>query len=132
MILRIHNSNQAVFDTAATSSAGKSGDNFIPTTKRSDKVFNQPSGTQMEATYVHKLKHNVRDPVGRVDIVTDLAQEILISGPKFAEAGYVTLLTPKELLIFDGEDLKITVSAKACGECHWNHKKTPMQSKYVL
>ena len=39
----IHDNNQAVFDTAATSSAGKPGDNFIPTTERSDKVFNQPS-----------------------------------------------------------------------------------------
>ena len=87
----IHNNNQAVFDTASTSSAGKPGDNFIPTMERSDKVFNQPSGAQIEATYVHKLKHNVRDPVGRVDIVPDLAQDSLISGPKFAEAGYVTL-----------------------------------------
>ena len=89
----------------------------------------------MEATYVHKLKHNVRDPAGRVDIVPELAQDSLISGPKFAEAGYVTLLTPKELLIFDGEDLKITVSkeavleggeiqaAEACGEYHWNRKR---------
>ena len=108
-----HKNNQAVFDTAATSSAGKPGDNFIPTTERSDKIFNQPSGAQMEATYVHKLKHNVRDPAGRVDIVPNLAQDSLISGPKFAEAGYVTLLTPKELLIFDGEDLKITVSKEA-------------------
>ena len=62
----IHKNNQAVFDTAATSSAGKPGDNFILTTERSDKVFNQPSGAQMKATYVHQLKHNVRDPAGRV------------------------------------------------------------------
>ena len=67
----------------------------------------------MEATYIHTLKHNVRDSVGRVDIVPDLAHHSLISGPKFVEAGYVTLLTPKELLIFDGEDLKITVSKEA-------------------
>ena len=65
----------------------------------------------MEATYIHKLKQNVRD--GRVNIVPDLAEDSLISGPKFAEAGYLTLLTPKELLIFDGEDLQITVSKEA-------------------
>ena len=59
----------------------------------------------MEATFIHKLKHDVRDPARRVDIVPDLAEASLISGPKFAEARYVTLLTPKELLIFDGEDL---------------------------
>ena len=55
----IHKNNQAVFDTAATSSAGKPGDNFIPTTERSDKIFNQPSEAQIEATYIQKLKHNV-------------------------------------------------------------------------
>ena len=104
IIHRTNQSNQAVFDTAATSSAGKPGDNFIPTSERSDKIFNQPSGSQMEATFVHKLKHEVRDPAGRVDIVPDLVEDSLISGPKFAEAGYVTLLTPKELLIFDVQD----------------------------
>ena len=86
----IHKNNQAVFDTAAISSAGKPGNTFIPTTERSDKNFNQPSGATMEATFVHKLKHNVRDPIGRVDIVPYLAQDSLISGPKFAEAGYVS------------------------------------------
>ena len=43
----------------------------------------------MEATYIHKLKHDVQDPAGKMDIVPDLAQDSLISGPKFAEAGYV-------------------------------------------
>ena len=43
-------SNTAVFVTAATSSAGKPGDNFIPTTEESSKIFNQPSGAQMKAT----------------------------------------------------------------------------------
>ena len=67
----------------------------------------------MEATFIHKLKHNVRDPAGRVDIVPDLTEDSLISGPKFTEAGYVTLLTPEELLVFDGQDLKVSVSKEA-------------------
>ena len=137
-------SNQAVFDTAATSSAEKPGDNFIPTKERSDKIFNQPSGAKMEATYVHKLKHKVRDPAGRVDIVPDLVEDSLISGPKFAEAGYVTLLTPKELLIFDGDDLKVSVSKKAVihgwrdpgSKGMWRIPlepyKHPMKSEYIL
>ena len=74
----------------------------------------------------------------------DLAQDSLISGPEFAEAGYATLLTPEELLIFDGEDLKITVSKEAVLQ-GWRDpgsrgmrqiplepEKTPMHSKYVL
>ena len=79
-----------------------------------------------------------------MDIVPDLAQDSLISGPKFAEAGYVKLLTPEELLVFDGEDLKITVSKEAVlrgwqdpgSRGMWRiplePEKTSMQSKYVL
>ena len=106
-------SNTAVFDSAATSSAGKPGDNFIPTAEISGKIFNQPGGDQMETIFVHKLKHPVREAANRVEMVPDLVEDSLISGPKFAEAGYVTLRTPKELLIFDGKDLKITVSREA-------------------
>ena len=137
-------SNTAVFDTAATSSAGKPGDNFIPTTEKSSKIFNQPSGAQMKATYVHKLKHPVREPARRVDIVPTLKEDSLISGPKFADAEYVSLLTPEELMIFDGQDLKITVSKEAVLS-GWRDKgsrgmwriplepnKPPQQSKYVL
>ena len=137
-------SNTAVFDTAATSSAGTPGDNFIPTLKRSNKIFNQPSGAQMEATVVHKLKHPVRDPANKVDMVPDLVEDSLISGPNFAEAGYVTLLTPDELLIFDEKDLKITVSKEAVIK-GWRYpgrkgmwriplepEKAPMDSTYIL
>jgi hypothetical protein len=38
---------------------------------------------------------------------------LLISGPKFADANYVTVLTPTKVLIYDNEDLTITISKEA-------------------
>ena len=55
----IHKNNQAVFNTATISSAGKPGDNFLPTTERYDKIFTRPSGAQMGTAFIHRLKHDV-------------------------------------------------------------------------
>ena len=60
-----------------------------------------------------KLHHNVREPARTVDIVPDLQHNSLLSASKFADANYVTILTPKEVLIYDGKDLTITVSSEA-------------------
>ena len=65
------------------------------------------------ATTIAKLKHDIRDPAKTVDMVPGLKTNSLISGPKFADAGYVTVLTPKELLIYDGIDLEMIVNKEA-------------------
>ena len=67
----------------------------------------------MEASVEAKLHHKVREPARSVDMVPNLERNSLISGVKFAEAGYVTLLTPTEIFIYDGSDLKITLSRDA-------------------
>ena len=98
----------------------------------------------MEATFVHKLKRPIRERSNRVDLVPNLKEDSLISGPTFAEAGYVSLLTPEELMIFDGKDLQITVSKEAVLS-GWRDKgsrgmwpiplepdKPPLKSKHVL
>ena len=46
-------------------------------------------------------------------MVPAVKRDSLVSGVKFAEAGYATLLTPEELFIYDGKDLKITVNHDA-------------------
>ena len=46
-------------------------------------------------------------------MVPSLKHNSLLSGPKFADANYVTVLTPSEVLIFDGDNLKIQVSKVA-------------------
>ena len=84
-----------------TSSCGKTGDNLEPTNKLSGK------------TTKAKLKHDVREPAKTVDMVPGLKNNSLISGPKFADAGYITVLTPTELLIYDGVDLQMAVNKDA-------------------
>ena len=47
-------------------------------------------------------------------MVPNLARTSLLSASKFADAKYVTILTPNEVLIFDDwGDLKITITQKA-------------------
>ncbi len=43
----------------------------------------------------------------------DIVNNSLISRPKCSEANYVTILTPTEVLIFDDDELKITVNKEA-------------------
>ena len=43
-------------------------------------------------------------------MVPELKHNSLISGGKFSDANYITVLTPTELLIYDGNDTHISVS----------------------
>ena len=119
MIQNIHNNppkkenDTAVFDTGATSSCGRTGDTFIPTNEPSGKVLHMPTGETADADKKAKLHHKVREPARTVDMVPDLKHNSLISGAKFAEANYVTVLTPDELLIYDGDELHMTVNKEA-------------------
>ena len=67
----------------------------------------------MEASIKAKLHHKVREPARSVDMVPSVKRDSLVSGVKFAEVGYAILLTPNELFIYDGKDLKITVNHDA-------------------
>ena len=46
-------------------------------------------------------------------MVPALKHNSLISGSKFADANYVTVLTPNEVLIYNGHELKISTSKDA-------------------
>ena len=72
-----------------------------------------PTGETTKASTISKLHHNVREPARSVDMVPALKHNSLLSGPKFADANYITVLTPEEVLIFDGEDLKLSASKEA-------------------
>ena len=110
---QVDEQDTAVFDSGATSHCGREDDNFIPTDEPSHKVFHLPNGQTTNASKEAKLHHEVRDPARTVDIVPDLKHNSLLSGSKFADANYVSILTPKEVLIYDGKDLTITVSSEA-------------------
>ena len=109
----VNEQDTAVFDSGATSHCGRENDNFIPTNETSHKVFHLPTGQTTHASVEAKLHHDVREPARTVDIVPDLQHNSLLSASKFADANYVTILTPKEVLIYDGKDLTITVSSEA-------------------
>ena len=71
-----------------------------------------PTGKTTAASTQAKLFHNVREPAKTVDMVPQVHHNSLISAGKFADANYITVLTPTELLIYDGKDTHISVSKK--------------------
>ena len=122
----------AAWDTACTSHAGKLGDPFIPTTKLSSKVFALADGHPAPATHVAKLHHRLREPARTVDIVPALKGNSLLSGGKFAEAGYISICDGDEVNIYDGRTAKITISEEAVlrgWRCpHQNLWRVPLQA----
>ena len=89
------------------------GDPFIHTGQKSTKVFALADGHPTPATTIAKLEHQVREPAQTVDMVPDLANQSLLSGGKFAEAGYVSICDGNKVNIYYGRTAKITVSEAA-------------------
>ena len=83
--------NYYVFDTGATSSCGRTGDKFQPTTQKSQKIFHMPTGETTAASTQAKLHHNVREPAKTVDMVPELKHNSLIRRGKFADANTLQL-----------------------------------------
>ena len=59
----------------------------------------------MAATQEAKLKIPVREPAKTVHILPNLEHNSLLSASKFADAGYVSILTPDKLLIVEGDKI---------------------------
>ena len=72
-----------------------------------------PTGETTLASTQAKLHHKVREPARTVDMVPALKHNSLLSGPKFADANYVTILTPTEILIYDAKELIISTTKEA-------------------
>ncbi len=79
-------------------------------TKVLTKVFTAATGYKTPGSTVAKLHHLVRKPVRTVDIVPGLRDQSLLSGRKFAKAGYVSICNNKEVNIYDGRTVQIFVS----------------------
>jgi len=105
--------NSAVYDSGHTSSCGRIGDNFEITNKKSTKIFHMPNGATAAASNQAKMKIKLREPAMSVDIVPDLQHNSLISASNFADANYITVLTPTEVLIYDGENLTMKINKEA-------------------
>ena len=55
----------------------------------------------------------MRDPALKVNIIPELANQLLPSEGKFAEAGYVSICDGNRVNIYDGRTATITVSEEA-------------------
>ena len=66
----------------------------------------------MPASDKMKLPHQLRHPATEMNVVPGMHTS-LISGCKFADADYVTVLDKNELNIYDGRTTTITISEKA-------------------
>ena len=71
-----------------------------------------PTGETTAASTQARLFHDICEPAKTVEMAPQLQQNSLISGGKFADANYITLLTRTEVLIHDGKYTHISVSNK--------------------
>ena len=101
------------YDTACTSNAGMVGDTFIQTGQPSTKVFTVADGRKTPGSTEAKLHHPVREPARTLDMVPSLADQSLLRGKKFSQAGYFTICDNQKVNIYDGRTEKIIVSEKA-------------------
>ena len=97
----------AISDTGASSTAGKPTDPFVATNEISTKVFGLPVGGTALATTVDKLHLNIRAPANILDIVPTL-EITLLSGIKFAEAGYRAVYDANEVNLYEKSAVTIT------------------------
>ena len=89
------------------------GDPFIQINTPSTKFFALADNYPIHGSNVAKLHRNVRKPSRTVDTVPSLTNNSLLSGGKFAQAGYVSVCDDKELNLYDARTVKITVSEEA-------------------
>ena len=102
--------SSAAWDTACTSNVGKIGNPFIKTSQPSVKVFSVADGRCHAGTNIEKLHHPVQEPARTVDMIPALADQYLISGSKFSDAGYISIYNGEEVIIYDGRTSHILVS----------------------
>ncbi len=90
-----------VFVSGTTSNCDLPEDPFIPTNEPLNKNFHLPTGYTTAASVQAKLCHDMMEPAQIVDIIPELKHNLLLSTRKFAKTGYVTVIRPTEILIYD-------------------------------
>jgi hypothetical protein len=73
------------------------------------KVFMLPDASIIRATKIMRLKHNLREGAGEMNIVPNL-HSLLISVPKMADQGYIAVFDKMEARIYDGTTTTIMAS----------------------
>ena len=100
----------AISDTSATSTAGTLHDPFHTTMAPSTKVFMIPTGGTAHATLLSQLLLDVPAPANQVDLVPNLTHTLL-SGSKFADAGYTAVYDKDEVNFYDSDKIHINATS---------------------
>ena len=77
------------------------GDSFIQTEQSSKNIFSLVNGNPTPETNIAKPEHIFRNPARTVNMVPVLANQSLLSGDKFAEAGYVSVCDVEEVKFYN-------------------------------
>ena len=80
---------------------------FILADEQSNKVFHMPADTTTKANVKSKMHHNLRDTERTVDMAPMLKHKSLTSAINFIDANYITVMTPEEVLICDGNEVRL-------------------------
>ena len=80
---------------------------FILIDEHSNKLFHMPTVASTKASVKSKMLHNLGEPEIIVDMDPDLRHNSLMSATKFMDENYITVLTPEELLFYDGNEVKL-------------------------
>eukprot|EP00804_Cyclotella_cryptica_P016611 CCRYP_001942-RA/>CCRYP_001942-RA protein AED:0.43 eAED:0.52 QI:0/0/0/1/0/0/2/0/253 len=100
----------AISDTGATSTSGTLHDPVHTTMVPPTKVFLLPTGGRAHATHLSQLLLDVSAPANQVDIVPNLTQTLL-SGSKFADAGYTAVYDKDEVNFYDSDKIHINTTS---------------------
>ena len=87
-----------------------SNNEFILTDEHYNKLFHMPTRTTIKASVKSKMNHNLREIEITVDMVPALTHNSLMNASNFAHSNYITVLTPEEVLIYYGNEVKLRAS----------------------
>ena len=106
--INLPHQSTALIDSCATSSCGHFQDPFQATGWVWHKIFITLFGQKAAATKQKELLHSLCKPANTIDIVpTSKSSHTLLSTSKFADANYITMLTPHAVQFYDGQTMTI-------------------------
>jgi hypothetical protein len=97
-----------IVDSAATSNVGATRDqsSFVPMGRASNKIFKLSNGMGTAADSISELPFDICQPAKDIHLVPSITKYSLLSIPKTADTGYITVFDDKEINIYDARDTK--------------------------
>ena len=112
-ILEKQRLRRVILDSGATSGAAGVEDEYELSDmgQLSIKTFMFPNGTKQQATKKMHLKHDIREEAREINILPGIHAP-LISVPKLADAGYVTVFEKDVASVYDSITTTVTALGK--------------------